>query len=300
MKHKKLNLIIVGAQKAGTTSLNNYLRAHPEISGHKAVEFSFFADPKEYQEGFDSAYDKLFDCKEQNTLVSKNVTIAFNEAAIARIKEHNPAIKLVFILREPVSRAYSAYTMAVKDGWMQRSFAEFREILSSKQYNDIMYRHFIKHGLYAEQLKTILKYFPSEQLKIYLFEDLKENPQQVCNDIFKWLDLVCIEVAATVHNSTVQPRSIKLGGFLNKLRNNENPVKKLVKSILPNALYSNLGNKVQQLNKSTKRFPAIENDIKEELLEYFEKYNQDLLNQIHQLDHQSLCIFSQDNWLLNQ
>ena len=172
-------------------------------------------------------------------------------------------------MREPVSRAYSAYTMAIKDGWMQRSFSELKEILSSKQYDDIMYRHFIKHGLYAAQLETILKYFRSNQRKIYLFEDLKANPQQVCNDIFKWLDLASVKISTKVHNPTVQPRSQKLGAYLNQLRSNENPFKKLVKSILPHSFYSSLGNRVLNLNKWKERFPAIENETKELLLQYF-------------------------------
>lgn len=297
MENKKIELIIVGAQKAGTTSLNNYLRGHPDISGHKAVEFSFFTDQEEYEKGFHNAYNRYFEPKGKNTIVAKNVTITLNEKSLPRLKEHNPNIKLVFLLREPVSRAYSAYTMAVKDGWMIRPFSELKEIIKNEQYDDIMYRHFIGHGLYANQLETLLKYFPSNQIKIYLFEDLKENPKQICDDIFTWLKLPLYEIKEEVHNPTVKPRSQKFGGLLNRIRRNDNPIKRVVKSILPHSTFRDISNMLLNLNKTNKRFPKIDTEVKELLLQHFEENNKVLKRRLNQMEKHCLITYKSNNWL---
>lgn len=295
---KKLDLMIVGAQKAGTTSLNNYLRQHSDVCGHEIIEFSFFADGHEYKKGFPEVYSQYFDKKTCIKNVAKNVTLSFNENGLKRLEEHNPDIKIVLILREPVSRVYSAYTMAVKDGWMKRPFSEFNKLIKNKDFQDIMYRHFVGQGKYAEQIDMILKYFPASNLRIYLFEDLKHNPQNVCNDIFRWLNIEDQNITPEIHNPTFQPKSLKFTSFLNNLRSQKNPLKRLLKAILPYNLYRKLGKKVVGLNNSNKKFEPIPYETKEVLLEHFKPLNFEIRNVLEK-HNGSDCIvsFSKNNWI---
>ena len=115
--------------------------------------------------------------KEKNTkrIIGKNVNISFHEKSLIRLKEHNPECKLTLIIREPVARAYSAYTMAVKDGWMHKDFNEIVTIIDKRNYQDIMYGHFVGHGFYAKQIEMVLKYFKPSDLKIFLYDDLKQH-----------------------------------------------------------------------------------------------------------------------------
>lgn len=297
MHDKKLDLIIVGAQKAGTTSLNNYLREHPDVAGHAITEFSFFTDPDEYKMGFEEARKKYFDQKECTALIAKNVTIAFDKTSLPRLKAHNSNVKIVFIMREPVSRAYSAYTMAVKDGWMHRSFSELVQIVQQKQYDDIMYRHFIKHGFYAEQIQSILQYFPANQLRLISFEDFKQFPQQTCNKLFEWLELPNYSINKAVHNPTFQPRSKTMGSILNKLRSNDNPIKRILKFLLPYTLFRALSSRVLKLNKSQKKFDTVDVEVAKSLSGHFEASNLQLQKLIQQLPEGCMLRFDQANWL---
>lgn len=294
---KKLDLIIVGAQKAGTTSLNNYLKSHPKVSGHSTVEFSFFSDPSEYKKGYNQAIKNHFEDTNGDYFIAKNVTISLQEESMPRLREHNSDIKIVFLMREPVSRAYSAYNMAVKDGWMTRSFSELREIIHKKKYDDIMFRHFIKHGMYAQQINTILKYFSVEQVQLLFFEDLKRDPQKVCNLLFNWLDLPEYEIEHSIHNPTYQPRSKLYGSLLHKLRDENNPIKRLVKTIIPYSVFSFLGSKLLASNRSNNTFQAISEEDQKLLLSFYKPYNLELSQLLDKWGNEDSPFQSSQEWL---
>ena len=96
--------MIIGAQKAGTTSLKNYLGEHPQIVTHPHTECSFFASDDEYNEGFEKGFVRYFGGEkdfQDKVIVGKNVTISFREFALKRLAQHNPNCKIVFILRNP-------------------------------------------------------------------------------------------------------------------------------------------------------------------------------------------------------
>jgi len=297
MSEKQLDLVIAGAQKAGTTSLNIYLSSHPNISGHSITEFSFFANGNDYKRGFNYAYQTYFEQKENAKLVAKNVTLGLKEETLPRLKAHNPDVKLVYLLREPVSRAYSAYTMAVKDGWMKRPFSELMDILENKKYDDIMYRHFVVHGYYAKQIRTLLKYFPSKNIRLFMFEDLIANPQQVCSAIFHWMELPPVAIQNQVHNPTFKPRSTRLSGLLNNLRSEDNPIKKMVKSVLPYSSFRALSDQIMNLNRSHSRFEEMDSSVYYFLRDHFVKFNDELKETIDQMDTSCLCSYGNASWL---
>lgn len=299
MKSKKVDLIIVGAQKAGTTSLNNYLRSHPSISGHETIEFSFFANKEEWDKGFESAYDTYFENSGAQRVVAKNVTISLDKDSLPRLKKHNPDAKIVFLLREPVSRAYSAYTMAVKNGWMKRSFTEFKDLLANNKYDDIMYRHFVGHGIYSKQLELLLKYFPKENIRLYLFEEFKKTPQLICNDIFSWLNISNHIIENEIHNPTYQPKSGFVGALIDGIKNEQNPIKKVVKAFLPNIIFQKIGGAISNLNTTKKKFSPIDPEIKELLSEHFNPLNEDLGNVITKQEGilKTFAPDNKNNWL---
>lgn len=81
---------------------------------------------------------------------------------------------------------------AFSTDWMRTDFEGLLNVIEKKEYNHPMYKLFIKMGLYSEYLETIYKYFTKEQVKIYLFEELKENPLKICADDLKFLVLTKI------------------------------------------------------------------------------------------------------------
>ncbi len=275
----KIDLMIVGAQKAGTTSLKNYLAEHPEITSHVQTEFTYFLQEAELKTGFDEIFKSQFEIKKTyQKIIAKNVAMAQNEAGLQALKTHNPDCKIVYILREPVSRAYSSYTMAVKDGWMKRPFDDIIEVLNKKDYNDQMYRFFIEQGVYVKYIRSILKFFPVENIKYVRFEDLKEKPKYICCQIFDWLKInpdftPQLEIK---HNATTKVKSQTILKLTNYLRNENNPIKKIIKTVLPYKTFNKLGEGLRGINTSEKKFENISKESAETLQRYFFDINQEL------------------------
>src|SRR2546421_13021843 len=111
---RKIDLMIVGAQKSGTTSLKNYLGQHPEVVTHLETEFSYFFHESEYVKGPAGMFRKNFLNALQGRskkIIAKSAGLYVDEAALERLKELNPHYKLVLLLRNPVQRAHPSYLM---------------------------------------------------------------------------------------------------------------------------------------------------------------------------------------------
>ena len=281
MEHK-IDLMIVGAQKAGTTSLNNYLNEHPYILGHPQTEFAYFTDDKMFKNNFEKEFTKHFTkgkYSDKVKIVAKNAGIYSSETAIKRLYEHNKKCKIIFILREPVARAFSSYSMEKSNGWLDRDFSELRAIIDNNQIDDVMYKLFIKLGLYAEHLEIIYKYFPKEQVKIIFFEDLKSNSDKIVKEIYKWIGVSNKFSPNTnkKYNITKKEKSKIFSKILINLRNNDNIIKKIFKIILPYSLFSKVGNYLIESNKSNKsERELITNEMKIYLQKYFKPFNEKL------------------------
>jgi hypothetical protein len=278
---RKIDLMIIGAQKAGTTSLQNYLNEHPEILGHPQIEFGYFKDDKTYENGYEKEFARHFTSGSVNTakaVIAKNTGMYDSEKALERLQQHNPDCKLVFIVREPVSRAYSSYSMEKFNGWLKRDFSELKTVIEKKQFDDVMYKFFIRLGLYSDYLRSIYKYFPPEQVKIVLFERLKKDPAGVCRDIFQWLKIDPSFTPGTEkeYNTTQKPKSVLLSRILINLRKESNPIKKLAKKVLPYTLFTRIGTSLVEFNKSSKKAEPMSREMKEYLQGYFEPYNKEL------------------------
>jgi sulfotransferase family protein len=278
---RKIDLMIIGAQKAGTTSLQNYLNEHPEILGHPQIEFGFFKDDAMYANGYENEFSRHFTAGNVHTakaVVAKNTGMYDSEKALERLREHNPDCKLVFIVREPVSRAYSSYSMEKFNGWLARDFSEIRKVIEEERFDDVMYKFFIRLGLYSDYLKSIYKYFPPEQVKLVLFERLKKDPIGVCREMFQWLKIDTSFMPRTEkeYNTTQKPKSVLLSKILISLRNENNRVKKLAKKVLPYTLFTRIGTSLIEFNKSSKKAEPISKEMKEYLHSYFEPYNKEL------------------------
>jgi hypothetical protein len=263
-QNSKIDLMIIGAQKAGTTSLKNYLNEHPAILGHPQTEFTWFAAQSE--ESFSEAFGKQFtegDADKAKAVVAKNVALYYDEAAIKKLKDHNPACKLVFVVREPVERAYSSYTMEVSNGWLKRDFKELKNEVIKCNTHDGLYRILYNLGLYGKHLKMILNHFPKDQIKVYRFEQLKQQPESICKDLFEWLgiDPSFEPDTGKVYNKTQKVKSGLLASILIWLRHPNNPIKRFVKWILPYHAFTKLGNRMIDFNKTKARFEPMSEEM---------------------------------------
>lgn len=179
--------IIIGAAKAGTTSLHYYLDLHPEIQMSAVKETHFFAGPPNghpYELGQVEtldAYEKLFD---PTVPVRGEASPSYANDPIRsgvpdRMKELLPGVKLIYLVRDPVERTVSHYRHRVGVSGERRSL---REVLDSSEPlgETTMSR-------YASQLENYLRHFPEEQIMVIDQADLLTDRDRVLVEVFGFL-----------------------------------------------------------------------------------------------------------------
>jgi hypothetical protein len=273
--------MIVGAQKAGTTSLKNYLGEHPNISTHDQKEIGYFVVDEEYNAGIEKAYEKYFhDYRKGNTLIAKNAMLYAHSEGLKRLAQYNPQCKIVILLRNPIDRMYSAFLMEQFYGSVKTDFTAMKEVIAGggRDKSDWRYEIFVGMSLYINHLKDIYSNFPKEQVKIFSFEDFKKDPMPYCKEVYEWLQVVADFQPAThiVHNETKKAQSLTYSRLTNQFFDNNNPIKKLIKKLIPASANHKLGEAVRGLNKTEKRPDPVSTEMRLYLKSFFERYNKEL------------------------
>ena len=206
------NLFIVGAGKAGTSSLSDYLDQHPEIFMSPVKEPHFFSraspalePPIRDQEG----YLDLFAASTREKLLGEaSVSYFWDPKSPAAIKRVSPAAKILVILREPLERAYSHYWHAFKNGVETRSFLEAVEDELKRRY--VPRREpYLERSLYAEPLQRYLDVFGGNVFVLF-FEDLARDVVGELRKVFVFLSVapgVAERIDARARNAFALPRS---------------------------------------------------------------------------------------------
>jgi hypothetical protein len=178
---KKPNLIILGAQKCGSTSLAYYLGQHPDI--YLLPQEGHFFSKNSWENNIDN-YLNLFSNRQERYIGEKTPHYFHHPSACKRIKKFcNNDVKFIVILRNPVDRAYSAYYWWSGKGKID--YKNFEECINAK-----ITRMGIKGiGKYISHLKKWYKLYPKECILCLKTEDLDNNPQQVLNKVCDFLSL---------------------------------------------------------------------------------------------------------------
>jgi hypothetical protein len=280
---EKIDLFIIGAQKAGTTSLKNYLGEHPEIVTHDSKEFSFFYDDAEFEKGIEKAYEHYFTKKEVSgkKIVCKHAHLYSSEKAIERLRQHNPHCQIVFIMRDPVKRTLSSYLMEKLYNRVDFEFDELQQALNGTQklmLEDWQFEAIVEFGFYYQYLQVVYKYFPKENVKLILFEDFSRHPLRFCTQIFSSFGIndEFQPRVRIVHNKTSQPKSKFFANFLKRFLVEKNPVKESLKKVIPSNTSARLGEKLRDANRSKKNNYEMSMEMKLFLKNYFSEHNRNL------------------------
>lgn len=276
---KKISLMIIGAQKAATTSLKNYLGQHPSLQTHPHKEFSYFYDPAEHSKGFAAALRKYYKkLSSDNLLIAKNAGLYVSEGGIQRLKEHNPDCRVVIILRNPVERTYSSYLMEKNYGAINGTFESIEPVIRKGDMTDWRYEFFIGMSLYHLHLTMIYKYFSREQVRIVRYENLKAGADAICKDLFAWLgvDNSFVPDISKKYNVTHVNRSPSYGRFVVQLLRNQNPVKKILRSMLPGKIDYKVGEMLRNVNRTNKLYDKIPESMQGLLIEFYASHNDKL------------------------
>lgn len=192
----KPNYICIGVQKGGTNSLIKYLNLHPEI--YMAEGEKHFFDRKlsdgELSHKDIKNYEKSF--KTNKTIVGeKTPSYCYLRYAIDRIYNYDKNMKLIIILREPISRAFSQYNMGLNNNGKTLNNVIEEQILNEfKKEEHIKLDelksnggYLITRGFYDEILEYILSKFSRDNLYIGISEEINKNKQKYYNEIYEFL-----------------------------------------------------------------------------------------------------------------
>ncbi|MDJ0680519.1 MAG: sulfotransferase [Xenococcaceae cyanobacterium MO_167.B52] len=276
------NFLIIGAAKAGTTALHEYLQQHPQIYMTPTKETNFFAFEGEilnFQGPGDEAlqefsitdlatYQAKFDLVTHELARGEACPSYLYLAQSARnIKKYIPNTCLIAILRNPVERAYANFLHTVRDDREpQRDFAlALKNEVTRIANNWEWFWHYIQLGYYGAQLQRYYQIFSPSQIKVYLYEDLKEKPIALLQDIFRFLEVddTFVPDMAIRPNKSGMPNNKILHYFLTK----PNPLKTCLKPLFP----AKIRQKIQHQNLTTLQ---IDPEVRQELREL---YREDIL-----------------------
>jgi len=189
------NFIIIGAQKAGTTSLYENICKHPKINrcaideGHYFNRYNYFENDEPKPKGL-KWYKSLFAAGDGHITGEKTPAYSALPLIPARIEKVVPDVRLIMSVRNPVDRAYSQYVMERRRNSELMSFCH--AIIANE------YKHmYISRGYYASQIKNFLRYFDRGQLFIVDFAMLSQHC--LYEQIFRFLGLEQVKIDISVH-----------------------------------------------------------------------------------------------------
>ncbi len=172
------NLIIIGGLKCGTTSIHHYLALHPKINMSKPKELNFFVEELNWDLGLDwyrGRFDERFEVRGEST---PHYTNHPNFQGVAeRIRQHIPHAKLIYMVRDPISRILSHWRHAVGAGYETRPM---QEALARPDQT------YVTRSRYWMQLQPYLERFDGSQIEVVTQEELQSDRQATMRKAFRF------------------------------------------------------------------------------------------------------------------
>lgn len=281
------NFLVIGAAKAGTTSLYRYLRQHPAIymSPHKeprffalegkTIDFQGPGDLTRFNFVTDiDSYRKLFTGVVNERAVGEvSPWYLYVSQSPERIKHYIPDVRLIAILRDPVDRAYSNFLHSVREQLEPLDdFAAAMEAEAGRIRDNWSYRwHYKQKGFYCPQLKRYFEMFSKDQIRVYLYDDFTSDPVSMLKDIYHFLEVdEYFEVDTTQRfNVAGVPKNKLLDRSLNRPSN----LRALARTMIPSyRLRQFIKNNLRKINMADK--PELPRDVREK---YINEYRNDIL-----------------------
>ncbi|WP_375579612.1 sulfotransferase [Marivirga tractuosa] len=282
MNKLKVDIAIVGFQKAGTTSILKYLAQQEEIYSHPQKEMTYFSVKEEYEKGWEEAIKRYFsNYTAGKKLLIKHATLIRHEASIKRLHEHNPDAKIIICLRDPVQRAYSSYLMEKANGNQTQSFKEvIAEAFENNQkgISDWRYNVFVKLGEYVNYIDMLHQYFPKESMYVLKIEDFHQDKLNQFTQLCNWLGIEkpSITVVENQHNTYKVAKSGMLSKMLTNSLSEKSLVKKTFRKIIPLEKQAIFGDKIRELTKKKAIKEPLDSKTKEFLEKHYEPFQKGL------------------------
>ena len=252
------NLFIVGLPKAGTTSLHNMLIQHSAIHGN--------SDYKDYM--FFNKEERIKDLvhlskgyQGEKYILDGGATYAFHQHALARIRAVVPDAKLIFIVRNPVSRTLSDFYFRRKYGRIELTEEEVLHSIDKVKALGMIHRL----SLFGQQFERIYHHFSKEQVKIILFEKLLGNKEEVIQDLFEFLNISNESITLSHKNKTGNSR---IPAVTRLIRGRSN-LKSIVSKLIPKYIRQRLARAIVDVNTTNQKKERKLEGLRLEMLDWY-------------------------------
>ncbi len=297
------NCFVIGAPRSGTTSVYEYLNAHPDIFMSPVKEPDFFANPLLDTIHIPSAGATPTPQQESELQAELNTYLSlFNGAGNARIRgeasalylghptaalhlrRYAPDARLIAVLRDPAERMYSHYVhhkRVISDSGsteeenkqLDEQFHKAIDTAYHEGYADPATNDpeiWVRSGFYYRHLTRFLSIFPKEQLILFMFEELSSDAKGMMTSVYRFLGVDDKFVLPTTEsfNASVVPKNQGMFRFFTR----QNPVMNLARSLSPTWLRAVAMKTRNQVLASSK--PSMDPEIRRKLIHV---YREDIL-----------------------
>ena len=188
----RVDFVIGGTQKGGTSALDSFLRQHPEICMPTTRKELHFFDRETENTDYKKYHRNFKPKKKQHRVIGEASPIyMYWETAPYRIWKYNPKMKWVLALRNPVERAFSAWNMETKRAHEKLSFAEAIEKEPERCRIALPLQHrvysYVDRGFYAHQVRRLFNIFGQDNCLILLSDELRNEHQKTLRSVFEFL-----------------------------------------------------------------------------------------------------------------
>lgn len=280
------NFFIIGAPKCGTTSLSVYLREHNNVFIPRLKEPHFFCTDFHVGRNVESfeKYKRLFSAVSQDHIAvgEASVWYMYSKVAIRNICDYNPCSRIIAMLRNPIELVQSLHAQQLYS--FQEDRQDFRVAWSLQEERRLGKKiprtcyvpdmiQYVKIGMLGEQVEGVLEIFPSDQVKLILFDDFKADTRRVYQDVLSFLGVPddnrhCFPVI----NERKAHRSTWLARILQDSHNRPAMWLRYMDLLLsktPGLKYLHLKDRLLDLNLSTRRPPSLHPLFWQELADAF-------------------------------
>ncbi|MFT4780677.1 MAG: hypothetical protein ACI9SD_000351 [Pseudohongiellaceae bacterium] len=262
------NLFIPGAAKSGTSSLHDLLNQHPNINMSTTKEPLYLVKNnfKLNIEKFNSKYEALFEYSDNIKYKGDSSTgymlfPNFIENTKTHLKFEK---KFIFILRNPIDRIYSHYWYIKGLGSESLDFK--KAILKDKNNEPTIksmlpegkFKNYFQYGLYAKWLSRFYANFDSKDIKIILFEDLRDSPLDTVNQCLQFLNLSELSTLNPVEsNETMLLKHAYIHKTILKITRGKFKLLKPISFLIPTIIKNNISEYIINKTKSNQKYPKL-------------------------------------------
>ncbi len=285
-----VNTLLIGAGRSGTTTICKLLEQHSDVCYSKIKEIHYFSIPELYKRGLTYFHSFFTDSESKPVIATADTYLLIDYAAIERIYDYNPNMRIIVMLRNPVDRAYSSYNYSVNYGH-HKKYEHFTDSIENEKdiesESNIVLQNNKGHfygGLYYRHLSEWLRKFDSNQILLLSTRELKNLPAETSERLFSFLGIPDIAIESGKENRQAVP---KFKGLEKNLLDRDTFFRKAFRNLTPRfiknfIINSGIVDRMHKANRKEQQAPELSSAERKLAMKYFEEDIEQMEKELHQ------------------